>query len=368
MRYKNKNFFLAFLCLLAGTAVLPLDAMLPSIPEMTEHFHCAYEDLSQSLGLCLIIYPIAQVIYGPLSDVCGRMRMFVCGLVLSLVATFLCMATESYASFLSARFLQVMGVAALSLSNAMIRDNMDGNEATNARIYGTTVGGVFISFTPLIGAACQEWFGWRGSFWVFADSVGCILIFSWFLFKTNAKPSSRSSIAQAFSVYKDIFTSRTFLRASFIWGLGFACYFTFIAISTTLLIKNEGYSSKEFAVFIALYGCVYLLGGMLAKRLIHTVSLIKVTIAGSLLLLIAGLSMLALEFVPGLPFLVKVGVPLCTSLLGTALIVPITSTIAIDMFPASVAGAASAALGSPQFGVGGLVSACAACVSSETSE
>ncbi|HIF09014.1 MAG TPA: MFS transporter, partial [Sneathiellales bacterium] len=105
---------------------LTLNIFLPSMPDLVGVFDTDYETIQLVLTLFLVGLAIAQLIYGPLSDIFGRRPMLFVGLFLFLIGTVICLVAQSIEVLVFGRVIQALGGGAgLVLGRTIVRDLFD---------------------------------------------------------------------------------------------------------------------------------------------------------------------------------------------------------------------------------------------------
>jgi len=160
--------FVALMASLMSIVALSIDALLPALPEIGEALGVA--DTSKNQMLVTMIFlglGCGQLIFGPLSDSFGRKPIVYIGFSLFIVATIVCVTTNSFEVMILGRILQGVGLAApRTLSIAMIRDSYSGDFM--AKILSIVVM-VFILvpvIAPTLGQFLLHYYNWESIFYV----------------------------------------------------------------------------------------------------------------------------------------------------------------------------------------------------------
>ena len=199
------------LILLTGLAVLSLNMFLPSLKQMADGFGVDYGLVSLSIGGYLAVSAVLQVIMGPLSDLVGRRKVLLGGLILFTLASIGCVLAQDFWLFMGFRVLQGGVVAGMVLSRAIIRDMHAPREA--ARLLGVV--GMAMALAPLLGpilgGLLDQAFGWRANFVAFVLMGAAMLVIVWRdLGETNLTPSA--TFTAQFRSYPDL------LRHGLFWA------------------------------------------------------------------------------------------------------------------------------------------------------
>lgn len=154
--------FGAFLAFLDATIV---NVALPSI--QTSFPGTSIGGLSWVLNGYNIIFAAFLIVFGRLTDLLGRRRAFIAGVVLFTVASALCGAAPSLELLVAARVLQALGAALLvPASLALVVEAFPEEQRAHAiGLWGATAA-VAAGLGPPMGGGLVELGGWRWAFFV----------------------------------------------------------------------------------------------------------------------------------------------------------------------------------------------------------
>lgn len=146
------------------------------------------------------------------------------------------------------------------------------------------------SFAPLvasiIGGYMEDYYGWRGSFAVYAIIVSIgICIFSLFFSDSEKKATSNKNI---FSIYKKLIFNIQFVRLIALQGLALSILHTYKAIAPFLVQTEMGKSPIYFGWLTAFCAICQLSTKLFSPKLIRQYSTYNVHQSGWILLLVSG--------------------------------------------------------------------------------
>src|SRR5678815_5327885 len=136
--------------------------------------------VAQSLGTdllgvswALLSYQLSNiglsVVFGRISDLWGREKMFALGFVVFATSSLLCGLSQTVLQLILARFIQGVGGAMLqSSSRALASESVTEDLAGRAQGYMTTAHHTGFILGPSIGGIMIDCFSWRWSFFLLA--------------------------------------------------------------------------------------------------------------------------------------------------------------------------------------------------------
>ena len=125
--------WILLLALLTALGPLSIDMYLPALPQMAEDFQVSTQQVANSLPAYFLGLAIGQLIYGPVSDRIGRKKPLYFGLILYVVASFLCVFADNEWSLIAARVLQALGgCVGVVIARAAIRDRLSMQASAHA--------------------------------------------------------------------------------------------------------------------------------------------------------------------------------------------------------------------------------------------
>ncbi|WP_338733574.1 multidrug effflux MFS transporter [Mangrovimonas cancribranchiae] len=179
-KHKVNLEFIGLMASLMAIVALSIDALLPALPDIANDLNVT--DVSKNQLLITMIFlglGIGQLIFGPLSDSFGRKPIIYTGFILFVIASIVCVTTNSFEMMIFGRILQGVGLAApRTISISMVRDTYSGDYM--ARVMSIVVM-VFILVpvvAPTIGQFLITFFDWHSIFNLNLI-YGCLVMF-WF--------------------------------------------------------------------------------------------------------------------------------------------------------------------------------------------
>ena len=138
---------------------------LPSLP--TIEIELAGEPGVGQLTLSAFFVGLAvgQLIYGPASDVLGRRKVLIWGIILYCLGGLACVFVETIEQLIFARLTQALGAAVGGvIARAIIRDLFSLDKAAQAQSFINLAFSITPLLAPTIGGYLLILFGWRSIF------------------------------------------------------------------------------------------------------------------------------------------------------------------------------------------------------------
>jgi DHA1 family bicyclomycin/chloramphenicol resistance-like MFS transporter len=344
---------------LSALAPLSMDMYLPALPRITAGLHTQDALVQLTLTACLVGLALGQLVAGPLSDALGRRRPLLLGLALYALATVCCAVAPDVRVLIACRLLQgLSGAAGIVISRAVVRDLFDGLAAARFASTLMLVSGAAPLLAPILGGQLLRITSWRGVFAVLAV-LGAVLLVLAALRVPETLPAGRrrsGGLPDTLRTMRQLLADRLFSAYLLTVAFGFGALFAFIAGSPYVVQEVFHGSAQQYSVVFALVelglvGMSQLTGrvllGRFASHRIQLAGVVSITVAGVLLVLMAGSWHSGLAPLTAALFLMAAS-------LGT--ITPPSSALALQRAP-HAAGTASALLGTVQFLTGAVAPA-----------
>lgn len=352
------------------TAIGPLgtDMYLPALPAIARDLRTEEGVAQLSLMSFFVALALGQAVYGPVSDMLGRKRPLLLGFALEAAASVGCAYASTVEMLIALRFVQGLGACAgMVVARAAARDLYSGTELARLFSLMMLVLGVSPILAPIIGSSIMMVFPWHAIFWCQAVfGLFCVVLLLLFFTETH-EPGRRleGGLRPVFATYGRLLLDFRFLGIVLSSGLSQAGFFAYLAGSPFVYITLHGVPPALYSVLfgvnaIGLIGMSQLNGRLIARlgalRLIRTAILFYLLAA----LVLATLALLRVDSLPATAALLFIEI----ACMGC--ILPIGSMLALERH-GTIAGSASALMGSLQFAIGALASALVGAVFNGTS-
>ncbi|MBR7890050.1 multidrug effflux MFS transporter [Marinomonas sp. A79] len=240
--------------LLVAFGPLSIDMYLPSLPIIANSLGASDQLIQSTITVFLLGMAIGMLLFGPLSDLLGRKRLLLMGIVFYFLSSVGCAMASSGEQLILFRFLQSLGGAAASvLARALVRDLYELTKAAAILSHMHVISMMVMLASPILGAYIVSYFEWRWIFYFLAAFSTIALVGSYLLLP---EPKSKA-FKTAFSLrtygrnYLDCLQSPRLIAFTMTNGLSFAGMFAFIATSAFIYIEHFGLSEPHYAMLFS---------------------------------------------------------------------------------------------------------------------
>jgi DHA1 family bicyclomycin/chloramphenicol resistance-like MFS transporter len=334
---------LPLLILMVIFSPLAIDIFLPALPIMAEEFVVPMTQIQWSITIFILSLGFGQLISGPLADRYGRRPIALTGIVIYGLASMVSAYSDSLAFFLMSRLIQGFGACAIVVAAfASVRDKYNAIESGVMYSYLNSAICCIPALAPLLGNVLTEYFGWRSNFEFmagYACVAGLILFFT--LKETRPAQTVQHKRLISFSTLTPILKHPVFIFNALVVMLAMAIIIAYVSSSPAWLMIKLGLNQQSFVYWFSFNAAINIAACFLAPRILVKFGA-RVTIGwGMVLLIIAGLLMLALlAWQTPIAFML----PIMISSLGFSLLMGACAGQALAPF-GEKAGSASALLG-----------------------
>lgn len=342
--------------LLSAVGPFAIDMYLPALPGVAADLGTSEAAAALTLTAYFIVFGVAQMIYGPLSDAVGRKPPLLIGVAIFLAATLAASMAPDIGWLIAARAVQGLGAATLmAVPRAVIRDMATGPAAARMMAAIMIVISVSPMLAPLTGSIVMAWGGWREIFAVLAVAAAVSLGLIVFALPETLAVEQRRPVrlAEMASGARRLLGDRRFMGLTMIGGFGMASFFVFLASASFVYTRQYGLSPTGFSLAFAINAIGFFSASQFAGRLAERFGMervISLAITGFALatLLLTGLVLAGFDALP----VVVAGLFVGNACLG--LVMPTAMVMSLDPHP-DIAGLASSLGGTVQMLTGGLM-------------
>ncbi|NUL37853.1 multidrug effflux MFS transporter [Kosakonia sacchari] len=341
--------FLAILSALMAFTSLSTDIYLPAMPLMAKELQ---GDIELTITGFLVGFALAQLVWGPISDAIGRRTPLFIGMLLFVIGSAGCALSTEIHQMVFWRVFQAFGACTgPMLARAMIRDLFARTRAAQMLSTLTIIMAIAPIVGPLAGGQMIQITSWHAIFWLLAGIGALMFISLYFLPETlPAEKRTKASLPGVFRNYFALLRNRAFMRYTLCVTFFYVSAYAFITGSPFVYIRYYGIDPQYYGWLFAI-NIVGLMGvSFLNRRLVQRHPLDKLL---KIAVTIAALAMVTLALAVKLQFggIAAVIIPVFLFFSMNGIIAATSTAAALDAVP-SIAGSASALIGSLQYGSG----------------
>nr|WP_245928978.1 multidrug effflux MFS transporter [Murinocardiopsis flavida] len=346
---------------LTATGPLATDLYLPAFPQIAADLGASEAQVALTLTAIMVGMGAGQLLIGPMSDAWGRRTPLLIGVAVFTVASLACVLVPSAPVFVGLRFVQgVAGAAGAVISRAVVRDLFDGDGAARFFSRLMLVTGLAPMLGPILGGQLLLVGPWQLSFVVLGavSAVSFVVVLLWLPESLPREQRQARGARQLGSTLVMLLRDARFIGPTLTLALSFAMMFTYISAFSFVSQNEFGASPQQFSWMFAVNTVGMIAGTQVNAALIGRVSTPR-RLAAGLAGALSAVAVLGVLWGTGWASLVSLTAVFCFMMFSVGFVFPNATTLAISSQPRSVAGTASALVGSLQFAVGGGLAAMA---------
>tara|TARA_B100001996_G_scaffold55685_1_gene39443 strand:- start:977 stop:2128 length:1152 start_codon:yes stop_codon:yes gene_type:complete len=331
--------------------------VVPTLELFANEFQSSYSTIQFIISAYLFGLAIAQPFMGFLSDKLGRKPVMISGIILFIIASYVCMTAETLSTLIIARFIQGVGASVGTVtSRAIIRDSYPGDEAAKPLSRVTATMGMAPMIAPVVGAIALSILGSPSGIFLITLLIGFLILIPvlFFLPETVIKGNSEKTQTSWYKNYYKLLRSETFVGSTFIYGFTTGSFFAILAVGSTVFSRDLGIESTGFGLIWSSLTILYASGSFFAGNLTARIGLMRVLNIGVILNLAAGFLFALLIYLTGTNIF-SIVFPLSLMFFAHGFIVSMSMAKAVSDFP-NIAGASSGLSSSLGLVTGGMFS------------
>ncbi len=327
---------------------LSTDIYLPAMPQMQLDLG---GDVELTVTGFLIGFAIGQLIWGPISDKKGRLLPLVLGLILFIIGSVGCALSQSIGEILIWRVVQAFGACTgPMLSRAMVRDMHGSTKAAEMLSTLMIIMALAPIVGPLLGGQILKLSSWHSIFWLLSI-IGVLMVIA-LAWLPETYPHSRrpdTSFSKAFTNYKLLLKHRKFMMYTLCVTFYYVAVYAFITGSPNVYIKYFDIKPQYYGFLFGLNILGVMMFSIVNRQLVRRYNLHSILQVATGVATLGGMVLISLQ-----PFhlgIVAVVIPVFTFFSMNGIVAATSTAAALSDVP-EMAGAASALLGSLQYGSG----------------
>lgn len=168
--------------------------LLPLLPIMTKDLDTSVRLTQYVIAFFLAGKALGMIIYGPLSEVYGRCKFMLIGLLLYIISSFCCIFASDITWLIFFRFIQGLGVSAtILMGRIIINDSYPNDKAANVFGYLFALAAIIIAFLPTLGGVIATFKNWHFAFIVMCIYSSFIFLIMFKYLPETQKPDFRKN-------------------------------------------------------------------------------------------------------------------------------------------------------------------------------
>lgn len=341
---KKPSLLVFLLLLMAPLAGVGIDLFVPSLPSIVNAFSSTENTVKFMIVSYLLGYAIGQPVFGSLSDIYGRKKPLIWGLLLYTLISLLIPVYKTIGMVLFLRVLQGIFVAAPGvLSKAILTDVFLGEKLAKLSTSMTIVWAIGPIVAPVIGGYLQEYLGWESSFYaLFLYGLVLLVLVFLSLEETNQYriPFEKKRLIQ---VYKEACLHKIFFGSIICISIAYSLIVIFNTAGPFLIQTVLGYSPSQYGHFALFMGLGFFIGSLLNRFLLRKIPSSKILPIAIAYGGFVSIFMLIISFLFGLHVWTLIGFTFFL-LIASGMIFPNSMAKCLSLFP-KTAGTATAIMG-----------------------
>ncbi|WP_115879309.1 multidrug effflux MFS transporter [Lutibacter oceani] len=172
--------FIALMASLMSVVALAIDALLPALDLIGISIGTVNVVDNQLLITMIFLgLGLGPLVFGPISDSLGRKPIVYMGFGIFIIASFICVFSESLEMMVAGRILQGIGLSApRTISIAMVRDTYNGDYMARIMSFITVVFLLIPIIAPAMGKFVLDHYNWQAIFYI--QLIFSALVSFWF--------------------------------------------------------------------------------------------------------------------------------------------------------------------------------------------
>ncbi len=312
-----------------------IDTYLPAFAGIASSVNATPVQMQQTLSSYLMGFALMNLFHGAISDSLGRKPVVLVGIVVFTLASVGCALSDSITSLIVFRGLQGLSAGAgMVISRAIIRDMFAPADAQKVMSQVTIYFGVAPAIAPLFGGLLFESLGWHSIFWLLA-ALGAALslaIWRWLpetLYEASRQPFSVGHLMQG---YGQLLREPRFVALVLASGVPFNGMFLYVLAAPAFLGQHLQLAPGQFFWFFMLSVSGIMGGAWWSGRLAGRIQPQRQIRHGFVIMLATSIVNVVLNLLLP-PHVAWALIPIAVFSFGWALMVPVVTLLALDVFP-----------------------------------
>lgn len=341
---------IVLLATVSALGPVAMQILLPSLPMLKESFQVSAGVVQLTLSLSMASIAVATLVYGPLSDRYGRKPILICGTVITIIGSVLCIIAPGIETLLAGRVVQAAGGAVgLVVARAIVRDVYDARQAASVIATLVMVLVVLPMLSPALGGELMVRYDWHSVFYFVAILSSILLGFIIFaLPETLVEPVKFSGVGDMMRTYARLIAMPSFRGYAFSVAFVSVVFFSFISAAPEIMVSVLHRPATEYGYYFVIIPLGFMIGSYVTRHIGSRLGIHQMITYGSRITIGGILLALALQLA-GIHHPSALFLPVALAVFGNGLSLPNAQAGAINAAP-KMAGSASGLTGFMQMG------------------
>jgi MFS transporter, DHA1 family, multidrug resistance protein len=257
---------LTVLGFLFGTTAIHINPLESSMPGMAKDLGGSANSTAMVASAFFFGMMLGHLIIGPISDIIGRKRTVLAGLLILMIGAGICAGAQSLLPLVIGRAIQgVGGAGVLCTGRAIGGDAGVGRASARTLSMMEIIAATIAIFMPLLGNTIAELSSWRAVFvmMIVLDVILAIGLMA--LVKETARPVKGANTWK--SLIADLRASLVqpdFMLLVLAFGFGIATFFCYAGASAFVFMNELGLTRSTYAALYSGLGVTMVIGGFIA--------------------------------------------------------------------------------------------------------
>ncbi len=266
-RYLKEKGLMTMLVLLSAFIPLSIDMYLPALPTMSKALHASSGLVNLTLTSFYMVFGIATLFWGPLSDKYGRKPVLLAGMGLYILGSILCSLTNNVYFLISYRILQAVGSGAvIAVTNAIVKDSFENKKRETMLALIQSMAMIAPIVAPLLGAFILKYTSWKGIFLMLSVLGGISLVLV-ALYEETIEDRYLGSVYGAAGRLFFVLKNGNLSTLLIIFSLMAVPLMTYVSASAYIYVKEFGLSEQTYSFYFATNAVFSIIGPLLYLRL-----------------------------------------------------------------------------------------------------
>lgn len=293
-----KNLFIFPLILICAemAVFLSTDMYLPALPDMMHDLDVSTSLVQLTLSAWFLGGMSMQLFIGPICDRVGRRPVFITGMLIFVLSTFVCAIAPNISILIAARFFQGCTICFIIVPGyASIHELYDQKNSVRLLATMSSITVFAPALGPFLGGLLATLTNWR---WIFLSLfVWGLLITGWVLARMpeTLAADKRTPLNLPFVLgqYKNIVTNWQFMHYLLPYWLMFCGFMSWLVCGPFLVTNEFHYKPLYFGIFQLLVFGFYMVANRLVRFLVDKMRLNQLIELGLFILLAGSLFSMA---------------------------------------------------------------------------